>query len=194
MQCNAVQCSAASEMSVSTTNFGFSSKCFEVFSVIFFISQKFGFEFELVDDTYNANPDSVRAAIDVLAGLPGPRLLVLGDMGEVGSNGPQFHAEAGAYARAVGIETLFTLGELSKVASEAFEITGTGGHWQTMEALQKGVVEVLPQYRSVLVKGSRFMKMEKIVEAVMAVGQGAHTHHTVVSSKSARASMEAPCS
>ena len=153
-----------------------------------------GSEFELVDDTYNANPDSVRAAIDVLAGLPGPRLLVLGDMGEVGSNGPQFHAEAGAYARAVGIETLFTLGELSKVASEAFEITGTGGHWQTMEALQKGVVEVLPQYRSVLVKGSRFMKMEKIVEAVMAVGQGGHTHHTVVSSKSARASMEAPCS
>ena len=50
MQCNAVQCSAASEMSVSTTNFGFSSKCFEVFSVIFFISQKFGFEFELVDE------------------------------------------------------------------------------------------------------------------------------------------------
>lgn len=153
-----------------------------------------GCEFELVDDTYNANPDSVRAAIDVLAGLPGPRLLVLGDMGEVGSSGPQFHAEAGAYARAVGIETLFTLGELSKVASEAFEITGAGGHWQTMDALQKGVVEVLPQYRSVLVKGSRFMKMERVVEAVMAVGQGAHAHHSVVWSRSARAPMEAPCS
>jgi hypothetical protein len=52
-----------------------------------------------VDDTYNANPDSVRAAIDVLAELPGPRLLVLGDMGEVGDQGPQFHAEVGAYAR-----------------------------------------------------------------------------------------------
>jgi UDP-N-acetylmuramoyl-tripeptide--D-alanyl-D-alanine ligase len=50
----------------------------------------------VVDDTYNANPDSVRAAIDVLAALPGPRLLVLGDMGEVGDQGPQFHAEVGA--------------------------------------------------------------------------------------------------
>jgi UDP-N-acetylmuramoyl-tripeptide--D-alanyl-D-alanine ligase len=65
----------------------------------------------VVDDTYNANPDSVRAAIDVLAELPGPRLLVLGDMGEVGDQGPQFHAEVGAHARARGIETLLTLGE-----------------------------------------------------------------------------------
>jgi UDP-N-acetylmuramoyl-tripeptide--D-alanyl-D-alanine ligase len=64
----------------------------------------------LVDDTYNANPDSVQAAIDVLATLPGPHLLVLGDMGEVGSQGPQFHAQAGQHARALGIDTLFTLG------------------------------------------------------------------------------------
>jgi UDP-N-acetylmuramoyl-tripeptide--D-alanyl-D-alanine ligase len=62
----------------------------------------------LVDDSYNANPDSVRAAIDVLAGLPGPRWLVLGDMGEVGDQGPAFHAEVGAYARARGIEHVWT--------------------------------------------------------------------------------------
>ena len=67
----------------------------------------------LVDDSYNANPDSVRAAIDVLAELPGPRLLVLGDMGEVGNQGPAFHAEVGAYAAERGLEHLFTLGELA---------------------------------------------------------------------------------
>jgi UDP-N-acetylmuramoyl-tripeptide--D-alanyl-D-alanine ligase len=67
-----------------------------------------------VDDTYNANPDSVRAAIDVLAELPGPRLLVLGDMGEVGDQGPAFHAEVGDYARERGIEQLFTLGEQAR--------------------------------------------------------------------------------
>ena len=66
----------------------------------------------LVDDSYNANPDSVRAAIDVLAALAGPRWLVLGDMGEVGEQGPAFHAEVGAYARQRGIEQLWTVGAL----------------------------------------------------------------------------------
>ena len=69
-----------------------------------------GVERTLVDDTYNANPDSVRAAIDVLAALPAPRWLLLGDMGEVGTQGPAFHREAGAYARERGIETLWAAG------------------------------------------------------------------------------------
>jgi UDP-N-acetylmuramyl pentapeptide synthase len=64
----------------------------------------------LVDDSYNANPDSVRAAIDMLAGLPGPHWLVLGDMGEVGNQGPAFHAEVGAYAAERGIEHVWTAG------------------------------------------------------------------------------------
>ena len=156
-----------------------------------------GSEFELVDDTYNANPDSVRAAIEVLAGLSGPRLLVLGDMGEVGSNGPQFHAEVGAYARAVGIEALFTLGELSKVASEAFETLGKLGegiHWQSMDTLKQGVVDALPAYRSILVKGSRFMKMERVVEAVMAASQGSAGAQWVAVGTSLPAPVEAPCS
>jgi UDP-N-acetylmuramoyl-tripeptide--D-alanyl-D-alanine ligase len=68
----------------------------------------------LVDDSYNANPDSVQAAIEVLASLSGPRLLVLGDMGEVGDQGPQFHAQAGGHARARGIERLYALGTLSR--------------------------------------------------------------------------------
>ena len=124
-----------------------------------------GRPYTLVDDTYNANPDSVRAAIDVLADLPGPRLLVLGDMGEVGTQGPQFHAEAGDYAKARGIESLFTLGDLSASASSQF---GTGRHFHEIDALNKAVVGTLPRCASVLVKGSRFMKMERVVEAVTA--------------------------
>ena len=117
----------------------------------------------LVDDTYNANPDSVQAAIHVLAALPGPRLLVLGDMGEVGDQGPEFHAEAGQLARTVGIESLFTLGDLAVSASERF---GAGRHFADMPALQAAVLAELPRLGSVLVKGSRFMKMERLVGAI----------------------------
>ena len=77
----------------------------------------------LIDDSYNANPDSVRAAIDVLAGLPGPRWLLLGDMGEVGDQGPAFHHEVGAYARQRGIEALWTAGELCAQAAVGFGAT-----------------------------------------------------------------------
>jgi UDP-N-acetylmuramoyl-tripeptide--D-alanyl-D-alanine ligase len=114
----------------------------------------------LVDDSYNANPDSARAAIDVLAELPGPRLLVLGDMGEVGDQGPQFHAEVGDYARERGIEQLFTLGE------QAAAMRGT--HFANVEALNAAVLAALPATQSVLVKGSRFMKMERVVQAIAA--------------------------
>jgi UDP-N-acetylmuramoyl-tripeptide--D-alanyl-D-alanine ligase len=113
----------------------------------------------LVDDTYNANPDSVRAAVDVLAELPGPRLLVLGDMGEVGDQGPQFHAEVGRYARERGIERLYTLGEQSRAMA--------GRHFEDIAALDAAVREALAGSASVLVKGSRFMKMERVVEAIV---------------------------
>ncbi len=112
----------------------------------------------VVDDTYNANPDSVRAAIDVLADLPAPQLLVLGDMGEVGDQGPQFHAEVGDYARSRGIPVLYTLGEQSRAMG--------GTHFDGIEALQAAVIAQLPQAASVLVKGSRFMKMERVVDAI----------------------------
>ena len=114
----------------------------------------------LIDDTYNANPDSVQAAIAVLAALPGPRLLVLGDMGEVGNQGPAFHAEAGALARQLGIEQLFTLGDLSSAAAVSF---GAARHFPDIGSLQAAVLAELPTVGSVLVKGSRFMKMERIV-------------------------------
>jgi UDP-N-acetylmuramoyl-tripeptide--D-alanyl-D-alanine ligase len=122
-----------------------------------------GHAFTLVDDTYNANPDSVRAAIDVLAELPAPRLLVLGDMGEVGQQGPEFHQEVGAFAKASGIEALFTLGDLCAHSSQAFE---GAHHFTDMDNLQLAVLAQISSYNSVLVKGSRFMKMERVVDAL----------------------------
>ena len=115
----------------------------------------------LIDDTYNANPDSVRAAIDVLAAAPSPRTLVLGDMGEVGSEGIAFHQEIGTYARAQHIDQLFTLGTLARHASAAFGAAAR--HFEDMEKLNEVIGTIAPN-ASVLVKGSRFMKMERVVQ------------------------------
>ncbi|WP_311222073.1 MULTISPECIES: UDP-N-acetylmuramoyl-tripeptide--D-alanyl-D-alanine ligase [unclassified Acidovorax] len=125
----------------------------------------------VVDDTYNANPDSMQAAIDVLAELPGPRLLVLGDMGEVGDDGPRFHAEAGEHARLRGIEQVFALGAQSMHAARAHGPAAQ--HFDDMASLQAAVHKALPTVGSVLVKGSRFMKMEQVVQALEAGTQQA---------------------
>ncbi len=125
-----------------------------------------GHALTLVDDSYNANPDSVRAAIDVLAALPGPRLLVLGDMGEVGNRGPEFHAEVGDWARQRGIETLYGLGSETAHGVAAFNGAGNGRHFDNVDALNAAVLARLPRVASVLVKGSRFMKMERVVQAI----------------------------
>lgn len=122
-----------------------------------------GLEFTLVDDTYNANPDSMRAAIDVLSDLPGPRLLVMGDMGEVGEQGPAFHAEAGRYARDAGIEHVLALGESS--AHAVREMPGAR-HFGDVADLNAAALALAPSVASVLVKGSRFMRMERVVEAL----------------------------
>jgi UDP-N-acetylmuramoyl-tripeptide--D-alanyl-D-alanine ligase len=114
----------------------------------------------VIDDSYNANPDSVRAAIDVLAACPAPTVLVLGDMGEVGPQGPAFHREIGAYARARGVTRLLALGEAAAHAAEAF---GEGGaRFGDVDSLVAAV-----DGRTALVKGSRFMKMERIVAALL---------------------------
>ncbi|WP_084301249.1 bifunctional UDP-N-acetylmuramoyl-L-alanyl-D-glutamate--2,6-diaminopimelate ligase MurE/UDP-N-acetylmuramoyl-tripeptide--D-alanyl-D-alanine ligase MurF [Comamonas badia] len=129
-----------------------------------FALQQAGRSITVVDDTYNANPDSVRAAIDVLASLPAPRLLVLGDMGEIGSQGPQFHAEAGRYAKERGVTRLYALGELTQHAVRSF---GAGAaHFGEADALIVAVRQALPDAGSVLVKGSRFMRMERVVRAI----------------------------
>ncbi|MGJ7493793.1 UDP-N-acetylmuramoyl-tripeptide--D-alanyl-D-alanine ligase [Variovorax sp. RT4R15] len=125
-----------------------------------------GREITLVDDTYNANPDSVRAAIDVLASLPAPRLLVLGDMGEVGDEGERFHAEVGAWARERGIDIFYALGTATTHSVAAFGDPGRARHFETIDPLNEAVLAQLPRVASVLVKGSRFMRMERVVQAI----------------------------
>jgi UDP-N-acetylmuramoyl-tripeptide--D-alanyl-D-alanine ligase len=122
----------------------------------------------VIDDSYNANPDSVRAAIDVLASCPSPTVLVLGDMGEVGPRGPEFHREIGAYARSRGVSQLLALGEATTHAVEAF---GAGAkHFDDVGELVPAI-----NGRTVLVKGSRFMKMERVVAALTGARvEGAH--------------------
>ncbi len=120
----------------------------------------------VVDDTYNANPDSVRAAIEVLAELPVPRVLVLGDMGEVGTQGPEFHQEVGAYAKAMQIEHVLCLGELAQHSASAFGSQAL--HFSDIQTLQNHLMTLLPGAGSVLGKGSRFMKMERVTEAMQA--------------------------
>ena len=117
----------------------------------------------LIDDSYNANPDSVRAAIDVLAGLPGAGWLVLGDMGEVGDEGPAFHREVGAYAAARGIAHLWTAGAAARDAAAAYGPAARA--FDTTAALIAALKEQ-PDAAQTLVKGSRFMKMEQVVSAL----------------------------
>jgi UDP-N-acetylmuramoyl-tripeptide--D-alanyl-D-alanine ligase len=122
----------------------------------------------VVDDSYNANPDSLRAAIDVLAAVPGRRILVMGDMGETGAAAGQFHDELGGYAKSHGIDRLLCLGELSAAAAANF---GDGGqHFQRVEELIKALLGELDAQTTVLVKGSRFMRMERVVEAIIEEG------------------------
>jgi len=122
-------------------------------------------DFTLVDDTYNANPDSMRAAIDVLNDLPAPRMLVMGDMGEVGEQGPAFHAEAGRYAMQAGIDHVLALGEASAHAAQ--QVPGAR-HFADVQSLIDAARVLAPSVASVLVKGSRFMRMERVVEALSA--------------------------
>ncbi|MBE0620125.1 MAG: UDP-N-acetylmuramoyl-tripeptide--D-alanyl-D-alanine ligase [Burkholderiales bacterium] len=126
----------------------------------------------VLDDTYNANPDSVVAAIEVLARAAGRKFLVLGDMGEVGAQGAAFHAEIGGHARGCGIDRLYLLGEASKPAAVAF---GEGArHYADIDALLSELERGLAQGVTVLVKGSRFMRMERVVQALTGAPAGGH--------------------
>jgi UDP-N-acetylmuramoyl-tripeptide--D-alanyl-D-alanine ligase len=124
----------------------------------------------LLDDTYNANPDSVRAGIDVLAATIGKKVLVLGDMGEIGEMTGQFHDEIGGYAKSQGVDRLFAFGESSALAAHNF---GAGGqHYKKIEDLIEAVAAELAPETTVLVKGSRFMRMERVADAICAVASG----------------------
>ncbi len=126
----------------------------------------------LVDDTYNANPDSVRAAIDVLSKAAAPRVLVLGDMGEVGTQGPEFHQEIGAYAQTKGIEQVLVTGEL------ASHMKGTAiRHFQQFDDLLAALDAAVTPDATVLIKGSRFMKMERVVQHLIGSQQANKESH-----------------
>jgi UDP-N-acetylmuramoyl-tripeptide--D-alanyl-D-alanine ligase len=126
----------------------------------------------VIDDTYNANPDSVIAAIEVLARAAGTKFLVLGDMGEVGVNGAAFHAEIGRCARVAGIDRLYLVGELCAHASTAF---GEGAKcYADIGALQRALEPCLDAGATVLVKGSRFMRMERLVRSLTGEQAGGH--------------------
>jgi UDP-N-acetylmuramyl pentapeptide synthase len=120
----------------------------------------------VIDDTYNANPDSARAAIEVLAASERPRVLILGDMGEVGARGEAFHDELGRYAKESGIDRLLAVGQLARAAARAF---GAGGeHFDSIEAVIARAQGLTALKGTMLVKGSRFMRMERVVEHLLA--------------------------
>jgi UDP-N-acetylmuramoyl-tripeptide--D-alanyl-D-alanine ligase len=128
----------------------------------------------LVDDTYNANPDSVVAAIRVLAELPAPRCLVLGDMGEVGEQGLDFHLEVLRQAHAAGLTDVHVSGQwmAQAVAALTLNAEAVPQLWRDVDELAAHIARRVAHAdgpHSVLVKGSRFMRMERVVQAAMAL-------------------------
>ena len=135
----------------------------------------------LIDDSYNANPDSVRAAIDALKQSGNISWLVLGDMGEVGNQGPEFHREVGAYAAEQGVTKLFALGEQCQFAIQGFNdfkkneaSSASAKHFSEMDSLILQLRDALHaqstgsnEHLNILVKGSRFMRMERVVQALL---------------------------
>lgn len=125
---------------------------------------------ELIDDTYNANQESMKAAISVLASRKGKKLFVMGDMGELGDNAEAMHAAVGEFAKRAGVDHLYALGAASELAARSFGEAGS--HFNSVEALAAAVSREAGPGSTVLVKGSRFMRMERIVEALGATGEG----------------------
>jgi UDP-N-acetylmuramoyl-tripeptide--D-alanyl-D-alanine ligase len=118
----------------------------------------------VIDDTYNANPESMKAAIRVLAAEPGRRILVMGDMAELGIQSAALHAEVGDFAKRSGVEALLALGEQSRNAAQAF---GEGGrHFGEAGELLAAAREEAREGATLLVKGSRFMQMERVADAL----------------------------
>jgi len=129
----------------------------------------------LIDDSYNANPGSVMAAIDTLAMAPGERVLVLGDMAELGPDARSLHARVGAHARARGLDRLFAVGALSAAAVEAF---GEGArHFPGKEALVAALQPLLRGDVTCLVKGSRSSGMDKVVAALRPASERGGADH-----------------
>ena len=118
----------------------------------------------IINDTYNANPFSLQAAISTLAAFPGTRILVLGDMKELGPDEKKLHYQAGEKIRAAGIQHLFTLGELSAATTEAFGKDAQ--HFTEFNTLISALQPYLTPDNTLLIKGSRSMRMERIINTI----------------------------
>ena len=130
----------------------------------------------VIDDSYNANPDSVRAAIDVLAGISARRVLILGDMDEVGEASPAFHAEIGSYARERGVDRLLATGTATAASARAFGDAAV--HFPDVESLIAVAAPLGVSGTALLVKGSRFMRMERVVDQLVGIGQSGRETQT----------------
>ena len=119
----------------------------------------------IIDDTYNANPDAFRAAVDVLASFPAPRVIVMGAIGELGDNAPALHAEVGAYIRERGIEAALFIGDDARYAAAAYG--AADAFYECKTDLITDLRSWDQQMTTILVKGSRFMHMEDIVSALV---------------------------
>jgi UDP-N-acetylmuramoyl-tripeptide--D-alanyl-D-alanine ligase len=122
----------------------------------------------VIDDSYNANPESMVAALRVLGEEPGRKVFVMGDMGELGAESNALHAEVGRIARESGVDALLALGEGTRHAVQSF---GRGAsHFDDVEALRKAAQREVAAGTAVLVKGSRFMRMERVADALAGGG------------------------
>lgn len=128
-------------------------------------------DLRLIDDTYNANVESIKAATELLASYPGKRILILGDMGELGAEARSYHQEVGEHALTCKIDHLLTVGVLSQVTTDAFnQSQKTGSHFSSKEALVEALhplIENEEQQISILIKGSRSAHMEDVVKQVI---------------------------
>ena len=123
-------------------------------------------KWDVIDDSYNANPDSVRAAIDLLSSAPSPRVLVLGDMGEVGTRGPEFHREVGVMRVSAVLRRYLALARRCVKPWQAFG--NDAHHFDDIDSLISALRARSASNGTVLVKGSRFMRMERVVQALTA--------------------------
>ena len=124
---------------------------------------------QLIDDSYNANPGSYQRALSVLMSFSGQHWLVLGDFAELGTDSVMIHSQMGAQAKKAGVVRLWTMGEQSENATREF---GNGAqHFKTMDELQKGLEEALSGDVNCLIKGSRFMKLDRLADALTASGE-----------------------
>ncbi|HSW71730.1 MAG TPA: cyanophycin synthetase, partial [Gammaproteobacteria bacterium] len=129
----------------------------------------FARDIHLIDDTYNANPASLQAAVKVLAAFSGNKILILGDMAELGDAASDFHADMGRAIREAGIDQLFTYGDLSEQITKNFGENAY--HFRDQQYLVATLKQQVQPHSTLLIKGSRYMKMEKVVAALKEVLQ-----------------------